>query len=460
MMPPAMPPSYIVPGKNKKRQKVVFGIGIFLLLFLGPFLLRPFLRSGQPMIDTVTPIVSDDDFLFDIDGNNFLPDTSIAYASNGGTTTLPTTVVSKDKVRVRAPRTLFPSGTTPSAVIPNLSVVPPSQAALVISGLAVKSKTSTSATIEWFTNRAADSKLSYGTSASFGASLPLAAALVTIHTMTLSGLTPSTDYYYRVESKESATSSALAEGTFKTSAVDGNPDTTGPVISDVHVVNITANGATVEWVTDEASTSKVEYGTTTALGRYALSSSTSLMRFHPVGLIELVANTKYFYRVISADANGKSTTSTPLSEFTTLSREIPPEDNFKITSGPLPTSVGANRAILQWTTSVPSTRTVECGETTTYLGCDQEPGVQSLVTDHVVIFKNLKPNTEYHYRIVGVDAQGTQLSAEDRKDRTFQTTQAGQSSGGAKHQITSGPNVEPEDVGPYGFIVTGTTSGG
>jgi hypothetical protein len=83
-------------------------------------------------------------------------------------------------------------------------------------------------------------------------------------------------------------------------------DTTPPVVSAVSVTGSGAN-ATVTWTTDEVSTSKVTYGTTsTALTSTASSGSGTS---HSVALTGLVTGTTYYYRVVSADAAGNTATS-------------------------------------------------------------------------------------------------------------------------------------------------------
>ena len=69
---------------------------------------------------------------------------------------------------------------------------------------------STTATVAWTTNEAATSTVSYGTSAvtlgpSFGNSV-----LVTAHSLSVPGLTPGTQYFYRVTSADAASNSATS----------------------------------------------------------------------------------------------------------------------------------------------------------------------------------------------------------------------------------------------------------
>ena len=60
------------------------------------------------------------------------------------------------------------------------------------------------AAISWTTNEPADSLVSYGIAANALTLSATAAAFVTAHSLTLSGLTPNTLYFYRVTSKDTA----------------------------------------------------------------------------------------------------------------------------------------------------------------------------------------------------------------------------------------------------------------
>ena len=85
------------------------------------------------------------------------------------------------------------------------------------------------ANVSWTTNEPSDSQVEYGTSAAYGSSTTVAAALVTSHTVTLSGLNAATTYHYRVKSRDAAGNLATsADSSFATSAA---PDTIAPVVS-------------------------------------------------------------------------------------------------------------------------------------------------------------------------------------------------------------------------------------
>jgi hypothetical protein len=101
---------------------------------------------------------------------------------------------------------------------------PPPPAPLQITQVAAGNIGATSAVISWLTNNAADSGVEYGTPLPppYPSSV-LNPAIVTNHAMTLSGLTPSTTYHYRVTSVDLATQSASSEdATFITTAASSN----------------------------------------------------------------------------------------------------------------------------------------------------------------------------------------------------------------------------------------------
>jgi pimeloyl-ACP methyl ester carboxylesterase len=85
--------------------------------------------------------------------------------------------------------------------------------------------TLTTATITWLTNEPANSQVEYGLSpCPCGSTSPLDLALATNHSITLTGLSPSTTYNYRVRSRDLAGNLAVsANNTFRTGAGNSAP---------------------------------------------------------------------------------------------------------------------------------------------------------------------------------------------------------------------------------------------
>ncbi|MDM8008399.1 MAG: family 10 glycosylhydrolase [Phycisphaerae bacterium] len=181
----------------------------------------------------------------------------------------------------------------------------------------------------------------------------------------------------------------------------GNPV---PVIFNVQASNVTNNAATITWTTDLTSSSQVEYGLTPSYGSLTPLNSTPVTS-HSVQLSGLAATTLYHYRVISANANGSTTSS----------------DYTFTTSGPPQISdvqainVGSNSATITWTTNAPADSQVRYGLTSSY---GQQTTVDpALVTSHSVNLTGLAASTLYHYQVVSTNAYGTAQST----DFTFTT---------------------------------------
>lgn len=107
----------------------------------------------------------------------------------------------------------------------------------VLSGVNASSVTASGAVIGWTTDKAASSAVDYGTSATYGSSVSNS-ALVTSHSLALSGLSGNTTYHYRVRSTDWAGNRATSgDFTFQTAIADNTPPTIG--------LTSPANGSTV-----------------------------------------------------------------------------------------------------------------------------------------------------------------------------------------------------------------------
>jgi hypothetical protein len=163
--------------------------------------------------------------------------------------------------------------TTPVSVTVANPMVPP-----VISNVAVSSVTATSATVSWSTDRASDTQIVYGATASYGSSTTLNPALTETHSQTLSGLSSKTTYHFSVQSRDVNGNLALsADATLTTappppsfrsrSSVTNGTTVAAPagiVAGDVLVASMELDGSTVT-VTPPAGWTRV-LDTTAAAG--------------------------------------------------------------------------------------------------------------------------------------------------------------------------------------------------
>ncbi len=310
--------------------------------------------------------------------------------------------------------------------------------AVTISNPAASNISSTGATITWSTNVPADSQVDYGTTPSYGQSNALNPAMVTSHSVVLSGLTPSTLYHYRVKSKDAAGRLATSGDFTFTTGSGGTP----PVISGVTATNLSTTGATVSWITDKPADSQVDYGTTTSYGSSTPLDPT-LVTSHSQGLSGLTPGTLYHYQVKSKDGAGNQATS-PDFTFTTLPDNTPP-----VISG-ISASPSSTSAFISWTTDKPADSQVDYGTTAAYGQSSALNPTQ--VTNHMVNLSGLTATTLYHYRVKSKASNGLLATS---GDNTFTTA----GSGGSDFQARcSSPGVikcvgfdSPADIaGTYG----------
>lgn len=176
----------------------------------------------------------------------------------------------------------------------------------VISAVASANITASGATITWTTNENATSKVYYSTTSpiNFASAASVSdSALRQNHSLNLTGLTANTRYYFAVESKDAANN--MARGTEAQFTTLQAADTAAPVISAVATSNITASGATITWTTNENASTKVYFASTSPINIAAAQSVTgdASVTAHSVQLVNLSANTRYYFIVESKDGS-------------------------------------------------------------------------------------------------------------------------------------------------------------
>jgi hypothetical protein len=133
-------------------------------------------------------------------------------------------------------------------------------------------------------------------------------------------------------------------------SVTVNNPVSPPVISGVSATSITASGATINWSTDQASSSQVVYGTTSGYGSSSALNQT-LVTSHSVNLSGLTPSATYHYQVQSKNAQGLLATSTDFTFttatpsaglatwtelFNTTFQNVCPPNNFQPPGGGMP----------------------------------------------------------------------------------------------------------------------------
>lgn len=176
---------------------------------------------------------------------------------------------------------------------------PPPPPSLQISGVASGNVTSTSAVISWNSSIPASSQVEYGTSATYGSFTTLDTNQVTNHSQTLNSLVPNTQYHFRVHSSPAAAGDvASSDFTFTTAGAN-----TQIAITNVSINSFGSVWITVQWTTNVAGTSQLDYGTTTSYGLSTTLDPTPVTN-HLQTVLGLSPSTAYHLRARSKDSNG------------------------------------------------------------------------------------------------------------------------------------------------------------
>jgi hypothetical protein len=175
----------------------------------------------------------------------------------------------------------------------------------------------------------------------------------------------------------------------------GSGDVTPPIISNVRVINITSNSATVAWDTNEAANGQVDYGP--AIPYASSTNHTTYLTVHALNLTSLLPDTVYNFRITSVDAAGNAAYTTNL-QFRTLPPPAAPViSNIRVIN------ITDTSAVVLWDTDIPSTSVVEYGTTVGYGSVATAPG---MTTNHSVSLTGLTPLTPYHFRVYSTEASG------------------------------------------------------
>lgn len=273
------------------------------------------------------------------------------------------------------------------------------QVPLVIEGVIVDSLGETWAAVSWNTNRPADSMIEYGITTAYGSSTQLDPTPVSTHHVTIDGLASGTAYHIRAHSDDGETEAAMSG--------DLEFQTPLPTLSltDVSVIEIGDNRATVFWTTDRPADSRVEYGLSEEYGSSSPVDS-SMVTEHQVPLTGLEPGAEYHYRVWSSE--GGSAVASGDRTFATSQAELVMTD---LNVGP----VGQTWAVISWITDRPAATFVAYGQTDEY-GLFESPG-GAFVTEHSATLSGLAEGTLYHFSAVSFD--GDQQTSSP--DSTFVT---------------------------------------
>jgi hypothetical protein len=271
----------------------------------------------------------------------------------------------------------------------------------VITSISSGSPTPYSATITWTTDEPATSQVNHGTTTAYGTASS-SAALVTSHSIALTGLTASIPYHFQVESVDGQGNTATSsDQTFTTPA-----DTHAPSVS----ISAPANGATVSGssvtltasASDTTAVASVQFGVDGANIGAAITSSPYTTMWNSTG----VADGSHTLSAVAKNTVGNYATSS----FSVSVDNTPPA-----ISAITPNSIASSTETITWTTNKAATSVVSFGLTTSYGSASSSA---TLVTSHSIALTGLTASTTYDFEVSSADSQGNTATS---SNQTFTT---------------------------------------
>ncbi|OFX86890.1 MAG: hypothetical protein A2W99_04020 [Bacteroidetes bacterium GWF2_33_16] len=299
----------------------------------------------------------------------------------------------------------------------------------------------------------------YGLTAAYGSTITADQSPVTGNTeqdvsADISGLSPYTTYHFRVVGESIAGSANGYDLTFTTSsaaatitsqavtAINETTATANGIIIDLGAPNPTAHG--VCWNTSGTPTTNdnvTDEGAVSATGAFTSNIS------------ELIPNTTYYVRAYATNTAGTAYGDDV--SFTTLAKAPAVITNTV-------TSISVSGATLNGTVNANNSETVvtfEYGLSTAYgttITANENPVDGLFDTPVSKEIAGLKPNTTYHYRVVGVNSAGTT----NGDDQTFTTIKHDQviTFDTLPDKTTTDVDFNPGATSDQGLIISYTSS--
>jgi alpha-tubulin suppressor-like RCC1 family protein len=264
----------------------------------------------------------------------------------------------------------------------------------IISSISVGEPTQTSVTITWTTNEIADSYIGYSQDTSYVLEQGNP-TMTTSHSVTLVGLDPSTQYYFRVKSTDPsgnlATDNNSGSGyTFSTAS-----GSAAPVLSNVQITDVDHDSAIVSWITSSNSDSYVDYGFDTSYGLAAGANDSTTA--HSVTLSGLLSDATYHFRTRS-----KASGSEGASDNYTFTTGSAPDVGGPSISSVATSSITTSTAIVTWVTDEDSDSIVDYGTSVSYGSV--AANTSDSTTTHAVSLTGLSSGTTYYFKVSSKDS--------------------------------------------------------
>ncbi|NTU69601.1 hypothetical protein HGB13_02085 [bacterium] len=286
-------------------------------------------------------------------------------------------------------------------------------------------------TINWDTNIPVETRVMFGTESGNYTKEEGLTGERSDHNITIKGLKPSTTYFYKVIAVNPASG---LEATINEQSVTTNPFE----ITGLNAAT-TKTQAKITWKTNIDSDTRVEYRREGSSSPSELSGDKDMTTNHSHLLTDLTPGV-YSYLVRSQDADGNMVESA-LGRFE-LSESGPGAFGVPQAAKVDEKEITATSAKITWTSTITTSSWVDYG--TAPGSYSVSVGDDNLTTNHIVTLQNLAADTQYYYRIRGLDAAGEEYVSEEYKFKAL-----------AQPTID---NIKVLNIGPYSATIKYSTN--
>ncbi len=165
-------------------------------------------------------------------------------------------------------------------------------------------------------------------------------------------------------------------------------------ILNIGAENIGDKTIEIKWSANTAARGKILYGESSDNLPYFITDSKA-SKYHSVKIGNLKEETVYYYQIAAYNNFGKVQSFVKKIKTEESHDKIPPKiKNARVAY------VSGTVAVIRWETGEKASSKVEYGENGNY---NKRNGNKKKTTDHLVIIKKLKPNTQYFLRLYSVD---------------------------------------------------------
>lgn len=231
--------------------------------------------------------------------------------------------------------------------------------------------------------------------------------MVTEHIVEVNGLRPATVYHFQVSSESAiGLTGKSTDKTFKTKSIL-------PEISNMQIVKVEEDAATIRWMTNIPCSSILEY-TNLNTDQTKLEGNSSFITAHSIRLGNLIYDTYYSVIIKVESEDGEKAQSDPITFITTRDQYAPLVTKVNTESTLYPGTENRIQTIISWMTDEISQCQLFYNQG---LAAQSEPSLlpkeQDYALKHVQVVTNFLPATVYKFWIVCNDETNNSGKSED-----------------------------------------------